>query len=784
MSVSATSPAKFAGINILNHLHDCLDRISDNESFTKIMNLFKQIQSRRLDTVSKLFILLEHHSLKRKLESIHPIDPKNKTEVSLQIGMIASSKFMIKPSYLDLVQLLAMTLDGKHPESFEFCKKELNEKFFRSKVIIEDFQLAGKTFIHFKPTSSFMHYDVKRWVTPFVDHEIPLAIDLSISKLDTETTEKFIEDFGPHVLAVRIQQRNCCLLEKLLSNCQNIQHIQIKSLDITSLRLGHLNEFSNLKSLYLLNLHNLETLSFLAPKNILEELYVADCPQLTTLPSLEIFKSLKVCKIHNCDLIDKTHLKNLIMDLFPHNTPTAIQLLKSSIIEQYGLGFFDLSAVPAEFYLKHLDLVIKKLFIGKTKHLTYPQVEPFLGHLHRFSSEQFSSLKKAFSPLETIVPSELFDSPHLLSTPFQLCEAEITQTAPQESVIALNEAHEAHLDQLLFLFDCINFNEPHRLGYINPETLKRDSSPVSHSEVREGMVNLIETVKQRKFPLIGVPPEREEREAWYNHLELVLKNCIQAIDDFQDSDEEALVKVSRELISLAISGLYCGTRMFNQAKESLTILRNTPILSPADGGVKVTIDDWIDHFKFEIAKEIALSLELGYGNEHHTCGYVIKSLLNADVKFSARSLEKVDLHDPVIDTYIGLNTLPQDVFNLFSKKVNPMSFLVAIKDHLVTTFDNYALFNSDCLDSLKAFAEQKILSSEDLEKVATLDPRWKHQFLKEKVIESGLMTEEYDEDTGNISRSITLGGVLALLELFGYISYPSSASSSTPVFSS
>lgn len=782
MSASATSSAKFAGINILNDLHNCLDRISETGSLQSILKIFKAIETKKVDHLSALFLSLESHSLKDKLTSIRTIDPKDKKILSSKIKTLNSLQFrtILNPS--ELTQFLSLTLDGKHVKHFENIMKIFNDRLLINKAKIEEFKGEGKTFIHFEPFSGLLHHEVDELLNPFIENNIPLIIDINTSKLRTKTIKKFIEKYSFYISVIEVQQIGSQFFEDFLSNCPNVQLIIIKTLDITTINIRNINKFNNLKLLYLSNLNNLENLSFLSPNTSLESIYIDNCPNLNTLLSIDFLKKLRTCKIQNCMSIDKTQLTPLIIDLFPHNSHVALQLLKFFLTDGKKFRYQDLAVIPANHYLDNLSLVIKKIFSRKPKDFSYSHIEPFLSHLHRYSFERFMLGKSAFSPLESIVPSEIFDEPHLLSRPFQLNKNQILQTAPQEEIIPLEPAHEIYLDQLLFLFDCINFTDSSKPGYIDSGSLKKDSTPVTYSKVRDGMVTLVETVKNRSFPFLGVPERLIKREKWYCQLELVLKNCVLAIDRYQNEDEEALLNVSRELILIAVSGLCCGTRMRDQAKESLLKLRNTPLLTVPQGEVKETIDRWTDQFKFETAKEVAFSLEFGYGNEYHTFGYVIKSLLKSDIKFSAKSLEKVDLQDPLIDTYENLS--PEEVSHIYLEKVHPMSFLMAIKNHLIRTFENYPLFCSDCLDSLKVFTEQKILSSQEVEKAAALDPRMRHDYLKEKVIECGLMTENYDEETGNVSRSITLRGVLALLEIFGYISYPSAASSSSPVFSS
>lgn len=112
------------------------------------------------------------------------------------------------------------------------------------------------------------------------------------------------------------------------------------------------------------------------------------------------------------------------------------------------------------------------------------------------------------------------------------------------------------IDELLEMFDQINFKDPKKPGYLNPNSLKLDGCAVTVEKLRGLLINYIHNVKYR-IAFQGTPPSNkpDKLEKFYREIENALKNCIYELKICEDPDV-----VSSYVRDLAVVGAFCGGR--------------------------------------------------------------------------------------------------------------------------------------------------------------------------------------------------------------------------------
>lgn len=117
------------------------------------------------------------------------------------------------------------------------------------------------------------------------------------------------------------------------------------------------------------------------------------------------------------------------------------------------------------------------------------------------------------------------------------------------------------VDELLKLFDTINFTDPNEPGYINPSTLKDDGEPVNKDQLKGYLSQFVSRI-QNKEPFLGTPSKEDKKtlSQYYENLETIVRHVIASLKT--DPDKES---VARALIDLAVAGNHCGGRYIGEA---------------------------------------------------------------------------------------------------------------------------------------------------------------------------------------------------------------------------
>ncbi len=119
------------------------------------------------------------------------------------------------------------------------------------------------------------------------------------------------------------------------------------------------------------------------------------------------------------------------------------------------------------------------------------------------------------------------------------------------------------LDELIPLFDTINFHNPELPDYIDPKRIENDSGRMCNVRAKDCLKTLVANIKDKSF-ILGAPNDESERIAYYDYLEKLLKVIIYKI-----KQGHLLINVQNNiLIRIATAGDHCAARYTGEILES------------------------------------------------------------------------------------------------------------------------------------------------------------------------------------------------------------------------
>ncbi len=159
------------------------------------------------------------------------------------------------------------------------------------------------------------------------------------------------------------------------------------------------------------------------------------------------------------------------------------------------------------------------------------------------------------------------------------------------------------VEELLTLFDRINFSEPEKPGYRDPKYIKGDVLDpetqsfclIPPSELREKMVCFIERIKKREA-WVGTPKNPVERTEWYLLLENKLKYIIQNCKEQKETNDPT--PFAPQVIELALAGFWCGGENMQESQFQIDLTKEAP------ANLKEQIIDQLRLFKREVVSSL------------------------------------------------------------------------------------------------------------------------------------------------------------------------------------
>src|SRR5262249_9561122 len=137
-----------------------------------------------------------------------------------------------------------------------------------------------------------------------------------------------------------------------------------------------------------------------------------------------------------------------------------------------NFGELIVNKLSEEDIIKNLSIIIK--------HLKFKERLPIALALAKHDMNLFLAHMDSF-PVEDIPKSVLLDSHPALKQFFSytLNKQEVLQKTTQEKTLEFQDIPEIKLDELLTLFDRLNFNDKTKSGYIDPNKLTKEGEKIS-----------------------------------------------------------------------------------------------------------------------------------------------------------------------------------------------------------------------------------------------------------------------------------------------------------------
>lgn len=272
------------------------------------------------------------------------------------------------------------------------------------------------------------------------------------------------------------------------------------------------------------------------------------------------------------------------------------------------------------------------------------------------------------------------------------------------------------LRDLLPLFDEIDFTSHQTL-------LQHNGMLLTSEELRKVLKGLIHKIEVCE-PYVGVPKDHGERCLWYCSLE---KNCKILLDLAKNAQDKHAAHA--EILSLAISGLYCGAKWTFDVKQSIQVL-----LGRWEGLIKEetaekAILGAIKNYKLGVLEQLTLKFSRPFqaGMQIHVYNYCLWIMRENGI-FLAE--DGIDFEDPFIKEISQL-LRREDVENALTVYFSVGQFAKWARGLIIAPYTskepNYE-YLGDLLDAMRAAAEEFV----DLQEIEQL------YRLEEKKLEYGI----------------------------------------------
>jgi hypothetical protein len=675
--------------------------------------------SPHLDTILKKICNFSSYSLRKELN-------RNDIEKLIEVSKIVNSS----------------SSEDKIKDSFnQFFKDIICEQFH-----VLEIKSSDDISITMCAISEGSFFDDMAWLTQKLSRTYPdktLKIDFTPMNLGRRSWKipeitQFIQEQGKWITTIDLRDFPNAVddltMQEIIRLCPGVNKLIIHSSPLLS--------DQGLKGLS--SLSHLELLEF------------ADCDGLINLPDLPM--NLKSLSLHGCSClvslpIFPASLEEL--DLSSCNGLTeerrfeTLSKLFDSSFEK-GLKFVNMLNIRSENYINKIgELICEKFDIS-------------------LITENFSTLKETLSKQAMIpivvkiikenvtwfvqnqanIPVEGIDRNLLNSIPgwqeihsYALIKSQVQEKTSQRTELEIKDIPEIQTNDLLTLFDDINFTNANQANYINPHNLQLDGEITTPEHLREGIRLILERM-ENNTEYVGVPHNEEERRKWYQRLGYVLKAVIKAA---RESSEKTLV--SSELLRLGAAGHNCGPRWLGEGKDVLTTLTDWGQVIENDK-FESQIDSWIDQYKEGIMQQLTLDFtpRIGRIMQPHIFNYIGKVMKDQRIAYPSETM--IDLNDYYMPRqHISEAEIKEKIDTYF----DPLKFADFIQGRLNEKLQTQPNFNYTVVDLMNAYAgsmlsnELRVLENSLEEKKLEYGIKETEDLLKNRQIQKVILSGDADK---------------------------------------
>lgn len=129
------------------------------------------------------------------------------------------------------------------------------------------------------------------------------------------------------------------------------------------------------------------------------------------------------------------------------------------------------------------------------------------------------------------------------------------------------------IDELLVLFDQVNFRHPDGANYANPADFRSDTGTTNPRRLRENLVEFLHKVRYR-VAYLGTPQAGSHAiETFYHSIERALTHTIRLIKEMPESNEKRAV-IKRTVVDYLRAARYCGGKLYaNAYQQYVAVMR-------------------------------------------------------------------------------------------------------------------------------------------------------------------------------------------------------------------
>jgi len=122
------------------------------------------------------------------------------------------------------------------------------------------------------------------------------------------------------------------------------------------------------------------------------------------------------------------------------------------------------------------------------------------------------------------------------------------------------------IDELLALFDQVNFSNPDAANYANPADFQSDTGTTNPRRLRESLVEFLQKVHHR-VAYLGTPSAGSQSlEVFYHAIERALTHTIHTLKEMPESDDKRAV-IKRTVVDYLRAVRYCGGKLYANAYQ-------------------------------------------------------------------------------------------------------------------------------------------------------------------------------------------------------------------------
>jgi len=612
------------------------------------------------------------YKISASIERISSDGKLNENQEKIIQEIINKNNELKIPIYIELKKAKEQNNYEQMNLQFEFLQKKLGiEVAFDSGLLLIEIK---------KPKISFdiLSGIVENLCKIFEDVSIKLipSVNINLSNL-----RKFLNVNGESIdlidlFSVPYLETNIDddLVKKIISCCPNLESLSLNSdvltnkafygleylnhlriCEITSSELTDLRDRlpESIETLILDGNPFLKKLSNQLPNLI--ELNLSGCENLKEIPLLP--ETLQSINLSNCNSLDDDK----------HRLPALSSLLNSNFkqgLKLYKNFYFDCDKKLGKLITETISLkLIKENFLSIKLILPENSFKLITLKLINEDFDFFLENMGGFS-LKNLDKEVMEKNPKWeLLHKYRLKSANMFKLTPSiENEIIFKDIPEIHLDELLNLYDSINFTSKEKLYFVDPKSLTMDGDKAYVKMGKNGIQLLLSRI-ENKQEYEGVPDDELERHEWYIRLTHAIKLFISLAKNESDK-----LLVSNELIRLSMAGHKCGGRWFKESVDCIKALSSNYTLKIE--GLSELIAFWMEEYKQGVMEAITMDFasEIGNSLQPHIFNLVASMMKSENIPLSNEMT--IDLQDDLI---------PQELLSDDEIKIQLQTYLNPIK---------------------------------------------------------------------------------------------------------